>query len=74
MAFFNKLIALIRERVIEFWRQQKKKDPEQFDYYFSFLAAGFMGIIREWYARDMKETPAQMATMAEQLVLHGMGR
>jgi AcrR family transcriptional regulator len=74
MAFFNKLIALIRERVVEFWKQEKKKDPEQYDYYFSFLAAGFMGIIHEWYARDMKEMPAQMATMAEQLVLHGMGR
>jgi len=74
MAFFSKLIDMIRERVLEYWRQEQKKDPEQYDYYFSFLASGFLGIIREWFARDMKETPAQMATMAEQLVLYGMGR
>ena len=74
MAFFSKLIEMIRERVLEYWRQEQKKDPEQYDYYFSFLASGFLGIIREWFSRDMKETPAQMATMAEQLVLYGMGR
>ena len=74
MAFFSKLIEMIRERVLEYWRQEQKKDPEQYDYYFSFLASGFIGIIREWFTRDMKETPAQMAAMAEQLVLYGMGR
>jgi len=74
MAFFNKLIEMIRDRVLEYWRMEQKKDPEQYDYYFSFLASGFIGIIRAWFARDMKETPAQMAAMAEQLVLHGMGR
>lgn len=74
MAFFSKLIDMIRVRVLEFWQQEQKKDPEQYDYYFSFLASGFLGIIREWFAREMKETPAQMASMAEQLVLHGMGR
>ena len=74
MAFFNKLIALIRGRVVEYWLQEQKKNPEQFDYYFAFLASGFIGIIREWFARDMKETPAQMASLAEQLVLYGMGR
>lgn len=74
MGFFNKLILLIRDRVVDYWRQEKKKDPEQYDYYFSFLASGFIGIIREWFARDMKESPAQMAAMAEQLMLYGMGR
>jgi AcrR family transcriptional regulator len=74
MAFFNKLIAMIRDRVVESWVQQNRKDPEQFDYYFSFLASGFMGVIREWFARDMRETPAQMAAMTEQLALYGMGR
>lgn len=73
-AFFSKLIDMIRVRVLEYWQQEQKKDPEQYDYYFSFLAAGFLGIIREWFTRDMKETPAQMAEMAEKLVLHGMGQ
>ncbi|NLI53716.1 MAG: TetR/AcrR family transcriptional regulator [Clostridiales bacterium] len=74
MAFFNKLIAIIRDLVMDYWLQEQKKDPEQFDYYFSFLAAGFIGVIREWFARDMRETPVQMAAMTEQLMLYGMGR
>ncbi len=73
MAFFNKLIGLIRDRVVESWLKEQKKDPDQFDYYFSFLASGFIGIIREWFQREMKEPPAQMASMAEQLVLYGLG-
>ncbi len=72
MAFFNKLIAIIRDHVLEYWLQEQTKDPEQFDYYFNFLAAGFIGVIREWFSRDMRETPAQMAAMTEQLMLHGM--
>ena len=74
MAFFNKLIAMIRERVLEYWLQERKKDPEQFDYYFSFLASGFIGVVREWFARDMRETPAEMAALTEQIALYGMGR
>jgi AcrR family transcriptional regulator len=73
MAFFNKLISLIRDRVVESWLQDQNKDPEHFDYYFAFLASGYIGIIREWFARDMRETPAEMATMTEQLVLYGLG-
>ncbi len=71
MAFFNKLIFIVRERVIEYWHLEQKKDPEQYDYYFAFLAAGFIGVIREWYARGMRELPSHMAAMSEQLILYG---
>jgi len=74
MSFFNKLIGLLKERVFEFWLQERKKDPEQFDYFFSYIASGCIGIIREWFNRDMRETPAQMADLTEQLILCGVGR
>ncbi len=74
MSFFNKLIGLLRERVFEYWLQERKMDPEQFDYFFSFIASGCIGMIREWFNRDMRETPEQMAEMTQQLVLYGMGR
>ena len=73
MAFFNKLISLIRGCVVESWVNDKNKDPEHYDYYFAFLASGFMGVIREWFAHDMRETPAEMAAMTEYLVLNGFG-
>jgi len=74
MSFFNKLIGLLREHVFEFWLQERKKDPDQFDYFFSFISSGCIGMLREWFNRDMRETPAQMAALTEQLVLYGMGR
>jgi AcrR family transcriptional regulator len=73
MSFFNKLIGLLKERVFEYWLQERKKDPEQFDYFFSYIASGSIGIIREWFNREMRETPAQMADLTEQLILCGVG-
>ena len=73
MSFFNKLIGLLKERVFEFWLEERKKDPEQFDYFFSYIASGCIGIIREWFSRDMRETPAQMADLTEKLILCGVG-
>lgn len=74
MSFFNKLIGLLRDRIFDFWLQEQKKDPDQFDYFFSFISSGSIGIIREWFARGMQESPAEMARLTEQLVLYGMGR
>jgi AcrR family transcriptional regulator len=71
MAFVNKLIGLIRERVLEYWLQEKKLGADQFDYYFSFIASGCIGMIREWFQNDMRETPERMAEMTEQMILHG---
>jgi len=71
ITFVNKLIGLIRARVLEYWLQERKFDAEQFDYYFSFMASGCIGIIREWFNRDMRETPAQMAKITEQMILYG---
>ena len=73
MSFFNKLIGLLKDRVFEFWLEERKKDPEQFDYFFSYIASGCIGIIREWFSRDMRETPAQMADLTEKLILCGVG-
>ncbi len=73
MSFVNKLIGLIRDRVLEYWLHEKRMDTEQFDYYFSFMASGCIGIIREWFQRDMKEAPSEMAAMAEQMILYGAG-
>jgi len=71
MAFVNKLIGLIRDRVLEYWLQEKKLDTDQFDYYFSFMASGCIGMIREWFGRDMRETPAEMANLTERMILFG---
>ncbi|MEZ4628762.1 MAG: TetR-like C-terminal domain-containing protein [Eubacteriales bacterium] len=72
MSFVNHLIALLREHVLEFWRLTQRKGSEQYEYYFSFIASGFIGVIREWYANDMAEPVPQMAAMAEHLILYGL--
>jgi AcrR family transcriptional regulator len=71
MSFVNKLIGLIRERVLEYWLQETQMDTAQFDYYFSFMASGCIGVLREWFQRGMKEPPSEMAAMTEQMILNG---
>ena len=71
ITFVNKIIGLIRDRVLEYWLQERKFSPEQFDYYFSFMASGCIGMIREWFRRDMLETPAEMAELTEKMILCG---
>jgi AcrR family transcriptional regulator len=71
ITFVNKLIGLIRDRVLEYWLQERNLDAEHFDYYFSFIATGCIGIIREWFLRDMHESTAEMARITEQMILHG---
>jgi AcrR family transcriptional regulator len=69
--FVNKIIGLIRDRVLEYWLQERKFSPEQFEYYFSFMASGCIGMIREWFRRDMLETPTEMAELTEKMILCG---
>ena len=57
--------------MLEYWLQERKFSPEQFDYYFSFMASGCIGMIREWFRRDMLETPAEMAELTEKMILCG---
>lgn len=74
MAFLNKLIAVLRDRLLTHWMQEAKKNPDHLEYYFSFIASGCIGLIREWIVRDMRESPAEMAAMTEQLLLYGMAK
>lgn len=40
-------------------------------YYYDFFASGVVGLIRNWMATGMKETPEQMTKFAEGLIRYG---
>jgi hypothetical protein len=61
---FQQADRLLRDRIFEYWLQERKKRPDQFDYFFSFIASA-ASHIREWFNRDMRETPEQMAHLTE---------
>jgi AcrR family transcriptional regulator len=70
MAFVSRLKKLVRERCLAAWKQLVAYSGENnFNYYYAFIASGFVGLIDLWYQRGMPEAPETMALMAEKMII-----
>ena len=71
--FLNRLKALIREKCLRDWMEVfRSGDPLVFEAYFSFIVSGCVGLVQYWLQGGLKETPEQMALLAEQIILQGI--
>lgn len=69
MAFISRLKTLVRERCLAAWKQLFALSGESnFDYFYAFIASGFVGLIDLWYQRNMPEEPEAMALMAVKMI------
>lgn len=69
VAFLNRLKTLVRERCLAAWQQLFAFSGESnFDYFYAFIASGFVGLIDRWYQQDMPEEPEAMALTAVKMV------
>ncbi len=69
MAFINRLKTFVRERCLTAWKQLFSPAGERnFDYFYAFIASGFVGLIDLWYQRDMPEDPETMARTAVKMI------
>lgn len=51
----------------------EKTSPERIEWFYAYASSGCIGLLRKWLSENM-ETPAmEIAGMAEQLIVHGMG-
>ena len=69
LAFVNRLKDLVRERVDHVWKHSNF-EYEYAEYYFCFLISGYMGLIEHWFDTGLKETPEQLAELANRLIIH----
>jgi len=46
------------------------EDLELLEINYTFIASGCIGLIRYWLANGMKQSPKEMASIAEQMILH----
>lgn len=73
VAFTNKLVALIRERCLQdFMSYYGQINAKNFEYYYSFIVSGCVGMSKKWMANGMIETPEQMAALTGQMILFGV--
>lgn len=72
MAFMDKVKQLVRDKCFYEWMSfYSEKNAENFEYYYSFIVSGCLGVFMTWLDGGMKQSPEQMAVLTGQLVLYG---
>lgn len=72
-AFLEQLKALLREKVSREWSGLYSfSDTEQREFYLSFLVGGVVGMVQLWLESGRRESPQEMAALAEALILRGI--
>ncbi|MGM9917267.1 TetR/AcrR family transcriptional regulator C-terminal domain-containing protein [Anaerotignum sp.] len=49
------------------------ENEDEWDYFYNFIISGCIGLIGAWLEGGQKETPQQMAALAEKMILKGIG-
>mgnify|MGYP000854483049 CR=1 FL=1 len=71
ISFINRLKELVRERCFSDWIELFHKS-QNFEYYYSFIVSGCIGVLQSWLERGLKESPEHMAKLAEQMIMTGI--
>ncbi len=72
--FLLRLINMGRERCMEtYLKHYPGVTPRQVDYYYAFASAGCIGLLRKWLDDGMTASAQEIAQMAENLMLYGLG-
>lgn len=73
-AFAMKLIDYGRALCMENYRKfYKSATPQQIEYYYAFVSSGCIGLLQKWFDDGLVVTPGEIASMAENLMMYGMG-
>ena len=68
-AFLTKFIELEKPKSLEEWQSLLGNvDPKQYEYYYTFITSGCVGLLRTWFTGGMKESPKKMAELAGQMI------
>lgn len=70
--FLHRLNQVLREKCLRLYQTSSTSFGEDdFDYHYSFVVFGCVGIIRSWVSRNCPEKPEQMAEMTNRMILSG---
>lgn len=74
IAFVNKLKYLIKEKCFCDWEIffNENKDDNIFNYFYNYLVSGCIGLFETWLNNGLKETPKEMAIIAQDFMLNGI--
>ncbi len=73
-AFALKLISIGREKCLEAYSKYfASASPKQIEYFYAFASAGCIGLMQKWIAEGMVTSAEEIAQVAENIMMHGMG-
>ncbi len=68
-SFLSKVIELAKPSDPKEWQAiLGNVDPKLYEYHYSFITSGCIGLLKTWFAAGMKESPAEMAKLAQKLM------
>lgn len=71
--FAARLLSLGRDRCKESYsRYFAAASPKKIEFYYAFVSAGCIGLLRQWLEEGMVTGAKEMATMAENIMMHGI--
>ena len=73
--FLSKLIEMNKPEDKKGWQTLFGTENEGvYEYYYSYITSGCVGLIRSWFMGGMKESPAKMAALAEKMMSNSIGQ
>lgn len=72
--FAARLISIGRERCMEsYLKYFKGVSPKEIEYFYAFVSAGCIGLLRKWMDDGMTSSAQEIAQLAENIMLRGIG-
>ncbi|MBU5315484.1 TetR/AcrR family transcriptional regulator [Clostridium bornimense] len=71
--FINKIKEVIRVKCFSVWTVMFKfPKTNAFDYFYTFIVSGCIGIFESWLNNGLKESPYEIASLTESFILNGI--
>ncbi|MCI8646852.1 MAG: TetR/AcrR family transcriptional regulator [Firmicutes bacterium] len=74
IAFVEKIKGLVRDSCFRTWAAwYPDVEPQRFEWFYAFVVGGHIGLIQNWLSTGMKESPEEIAALAEDMAFRGAG-
>ena len=71
MNFLHRLNEVVREKCLQMWPKKEDKNDATFEYHYSFVVYGCVGVFRACLNSECQETAEKMAEMADAMIRRG---
>jgi len=69
--FLHRLNQVVREKCLQMWPNEEEKKDATFEYHYSFVVYGCVGVFRAWLNSNCQEPAEKMAEMADAMIRRG---